>query len=100
MELDGLNICEAERLKKEGCNNECFFNLDGSLTEQYKVNCKEKKKYFYIDFGTSGAFMIDKSTGEIFNIKNYGTVNKAKFRGTINNIDVEELHKNRWAYAR
>ena len=96
--VDQLNICEAERLKQDGFTNECFFNSDGTLTKEYKITFKEKKKYFYIDFGTSGVFMVEKSTGNIFNIKGYGTINKAKFRGNINSVDIKELHSKRWNY--
>lgn len=94
--VEQLNILEAEKLKKEGCLNECFFNSDGSLTDGYKVTSKEKKKYFYIDFGTSGAFMVEKATGNIFNIKSYGQVDIKKCRGNIKDIDIKELHKKRW----
>lgn len=93
-----LNILEAEKLRQEGYTNSCFFNADGSLTDGYKITIKEKKKYFYIDFGHSGGFMVEKTTGNIFNIKGYGTPNFAKFRGNINDIDIKILHSNRWDY--
>ena len=53
-EVEALNIFEAVRLREDGYTNECFFNPDGSLTDSYKVTFKEKPKYFYINFGTSG----------------------------------------------
>jgi len=95
--VKGLNVCQVERLKREGCLNECFFNKDGSLTKEYTFNIKEKKKYFYLDCNGSGVFMVDKTTGNIFGIKAYGQINKAKCWGQINNIDVERLHQSRYA---
>ena len=91
----GLNLCESARLKQNGFTNECFFNADGSLTENYTYTIKEKKKYVYLDCGTSGVFMIDKSTGNIFGIKGYGTINKANCWGHIQTINVEKLHQRR-----
>ncbi len=94
--VKGLNVCEAERLKEEGFTNDCFFNADGSITENYKITMKEKKKYFYINFGTSGTFMVDKATGEVFGIKAYGQINRIRLKGNIRNLDIAELHKKRW----
>lgn len=110
--IEKLNYCESKRLRDEGYTNECFFNQDGSLTEQYKVKLLEKQKYFYINFGTSGAFMIAKEeikgqnknitfsfpVGSVFNIKGYGTPNFNKNYGIIFNLDIEKLHSLRWDY--
>ena len=76
-----LNQHEADRLRLEGFTNECFFNPDGTLTEQQEVTFLIKKKYIYINFGTSGAFMVNRETGNIFNIKGYGTPDLKKLRG-------------------
>jgi hypothetical protein len=99
--VNKLNIIESERLKADGYTNSSFFNPDGTITKEYLVNFKEKKKYFYIDYGTSGAYMIDKSTGEIYNIKAYGQINRAKFLGNINtltNNDIVNIHSKRYNY--
>lgn len=101
--VEKLNLLEAERLRSEGCTNECFFNPDGSITDSYKVHFKEKKKYFYIDFGTSGVFMIDKITGLIYNIKAYGQINPQKCLGmiqSINDSNILNLHGKRYNYLR
>ena len=95
--VNGLNLCESARLKQDGFTNECFFNSDGSLTENYTYTIKEKKKYIYLDCGGSGVFMIDKSTGNIFGIKGYGTINNAKCWGHIQTINIKELHQRRHA---
>jgi len=96
--VEQLNVLEAERLKQEGYTNSCFFNADGTITDNYKITIKEKQKYIYIDFGQSGGFMVEKATGNIFNIKGYGTPNFAKFRGNIKDIDIKILHSKRWDY--
>ena len=76
------------------------------LTEEYKIHSIEKKKYFYIDFGTSGAYMVLKEDykgfkiGDIFNIKGYGTPDFKKYLGNIDNINTLELHKKRWNYLK
>ena len=104
-----LNFYEGERLKKDGYTNECFFNKNGSLTDNYEITLKEKQKYFYIDFGTSGGFMIAKEQiktkhygiyekGSIFNIKGYGTPNFLKYYGLIFEIDIKKLHSLRFDY--
>ena len=101
-----LNYHESERLRAEGYTNECFFNSNGSLTEQQKITLKEKQKYFYIDFGTSGAFMISKEeikgypAGSVFNIKGYGTPNFNKWYGVIFELDTKKLHSLRFDYRR
>jgi len=101
-----LNYCESKRLKKEGFTNECFFNEDGSLTENYEIRVLEKQKYFYINFGTSGAFMVNKReikgfpAGSVFNIKGYGTPNFNKWYGDIKNLLPETLHNLRYDYRR
>lgn len=113
--VKGLNICESERLKEQGFINECFFNPDRTLTEEYTFKILEKKKYFYINCGGSGVFMVEKETGEIFNIKGYGTADKnKKIKANLGNIKdyvfednnflniekIKFLHSKRWNYLR
>ena len=38
----------------------------------YRKTAKERRKYVALDSGTSGAFLMNKETGEVFNIKAYG----------------------------
>jgi hypothetical protein len=67
---------------------------------------KEKNKYVNIDicpvgYGNgSGCWMIDKETGDVFNIKGYGQVDKKKNLGNIFTIDPEFLYSKRWNYLR
>jgi len=56
-----------------------------------------KSKYIYLDDGTSGAFILEKSTGNIFRIKSkYGVPNRKKLVGNIENITGEALSRYRW----
>jgi len=111
--VKGLNECEKQTLIKKGYTNEAFF-INGILTEQYNFNILEKKKYFYVNCGGSGVFMIDK-TGEIFNIKGYGTPDKnKKLKSNLGNIKdyvftennfldinkIKVLHSKRYNYLR
>jgi len=95
--VEGLNICEAERLREQGCINECFFDNTGNLTENYTYHIKEKKKYYYLDVGGSGKFMICKESGNIFGIKSYGSPNKNKCFGNFKTISGADLHQKRFA---
>ena len=62
------------------------------------------KKFAYIDIGGSGAWLVERSTGEIFNIKGYGVpdYNKKKKAdiGNIATVDPEVMHAKRWNYLR
>jgi len=69
-----------ERLIKVNLGCQC--NLDNAIAH-YHI----KNKYSYIDIGSSGRYMIDNLTGEIFGIKAYGVINKSHFYGTLDTID-------------
>jgi hypothetical protein len=60
---------------------DCDYNILGC-----KVSVKTKKKYTCVDVGTSGKYMVDNITGEIFAIKGYGKVDKFKKFGTLETI--------------
>ena len=38
----------------------------------YRKTAKDRRKYIALDRGESGAFLVDKATGEIYGIKGYG----------------------------
>lgn len=52
-----------------------------------KTTIKAGKKWAKIDVGTSGKFMVDLETGEIFGIKAYGVVHKGHPYGTLDTIN-------------
>lgn len=116
--INSLNVCEVERLKANEYINEAFFNngiVDvDNLQKEYKWFFKEGfKKFSKINCGSSGAFMLENTTGELFNIKGYGTpdYNKKKkanignvkdcfFNDLIDINKVKLLHSKRHNYLR
>jgi len=48
-----------------------------------KTSVKPGSKYTKVDIGTSGRYMVENSTGNIFGIKGYGQVHKGHFYGTV-----------------
>lgn len=62
------------------------------------------KKFVKIDIGGSGAWMVEKATGEIYNIKAYGVPDYNKKQkadiGNLDNVDPENMHNRRWNYLR
>lgn len=95
--IDGLNIAETEKLKRQG-----HVNIIG--LPSYTWHWRERKKYIAIDCGTSGAFLVEKETGELYNIKAYGVPDKNKKQkadiGNIYTADPFALHSRRWNYLR
>jgi len=69
-----------QRLKDQ--NLACQVNLDNAVAE-----IKEGKKYTKINAGSSGKYMIDNTTQEVFGIKAYGVVNKGHRYGTLDTIN-------------
>jgi len=91
--IDGLNAAELTSHKAKGYKH-----------EPDRWHYEERKKYIAIDCGTSGAFLMDKETGELYNIKGYGVPNHNKKKkadiGNITNVDSAVLHSKRWNYLR
>jgi hypothetical protein len=59
-------------------------------------------KYARLDTGTSGAWMLECATGDIWQIKGYGKVDKKKCAGNINDpeFDGAVLFRDRFRYGR
>lgn len=98
-----LNRITIKQLENDGMNNilKCAELIDKSYTWYIK---DRKKKFIALDCGGSGAFLIEKTTGEIFNIKGYGTPDyNKKLKANIGNImtvDPAYLLSKRWNYLR
>lgn len=60
----------------------CESNLQNAIAH-YHIG----KKYIRIDIGSSGRYMIDNKTGEIFGIKAYGVIHKGHFFGNLDTIN-------------
>jgi len=48
---------------------------------------KERRKYLALDRGTSGYFLVDRATGEVFSIKGYGVPNRRV--GTVEELTAQ-----------
>ncbi len=102
----GIDEARTEELKQQfGKNiNPAFFKEDGTLNNSESVKIRERKKYIAIDIGNSGAFLVEKVSGEIYNIKAYGVADKNKKKksnlGTIWDVDPKELYNRRYNYLR
>ena len=80
----------------------------GSQHKPETVVWKEGAKYVRIDFqgpaSGSGAWMVERATGEIFNIMGYGKIDKNKKQkadiGNVHTVDPERMHKLRYNYLR
>ena len=99
--INGLNEAELIRLQKQGYTSECFIT-NGEPTEKWHV--VDRRKYIAIDHGNSGAFLVDKVNGEIYNIKAYGQIDKNKKLkanlGNIATVNPKELHARQYNYLR
>lgn len=59
----------------------CQGNIDNA-----KVKIKPGKKFTKVDVGSSGKFMVENETGNIFGIKAYGVVHRGHFYGTLDTV--------------
>lgn len=57
-----------------------------------KTSIKPGKKFTRVDVGSSGKYMVDNQTGQIFGIKAYGVVHRGHEYGTLDTI-------NEWAWG-
>lgn len=71
---------QIERLKR--LNLGCEANIINART-----HIKKGRKYTKVNVGSSGKFMIENTTGEIYGIKAYGQVHKGHRYGTLDTID-------------
>ena len=54
--------------------------------EAYRKTATWGRRWIKLDTGTSGAFMADRHTGQVFRVKAYGVPHLQKFVGLIWNI--------------
>ena len=72
-----------------------FPNLDYS-DERYRPKLMNRLKYILLDEGTSGAFIVDKETGQCWRCKAYGVPNKKKPVGNVSTMTGVDLSAYRW----
>jgi len=73
----------------------------GYTHDSDKVHYHVGEKYVRFDIGTSGAFMVETSTGTVYGIKGYGKVNRKKVSGNIYdpNFNGSILLRDRFRYG-
>ena len=111
--VNALNVIEKERLLTDGLSN-LYDGFDNDESLRFKF-IEGSKKYHKINKGTMGIFMIEIATGELFNIKGYGTPDKnKKLKADIGNIQglffsdkdlidinkIKTLHSKQYNYLR
>ena len=75
-------LLEAEQIRGlQDRNVACQANIDNA-----KVKVKFGQKYIKVDVGSSGKFMVEAATGNIFGIMGYGVIHKGHFYGTLDTI--------------
>jgi hypothetical protein len=61
---------------------DCQANINGS-----KTVVKGGNKYVKVDIGTCGRFIVEKITGNIFEIKAYGQIHRGHQYGTLDTVN-------------
>lgn len=61
-----------------------YTNLLASFDAQEKKHMHIGAKYARLDVGGSGAWMVEMETGIVYGIKGYGTPDKKKIAGNVN----------------
>ena len=91
--LAGLN--EAEQRKHDA---------NGYTFKRDEWHAKGRDKFIALDCGGSGAFLIEKRTGELYNIQGYGRPDRNKKKkadiGNIFTVDPAWLWTKRYNYLR
>jgi hypothetical protein len=67
---------QLERLKAEGMD--CETNINNA-----QVKVIPGSKYTKVNIGSSGRYMIELSTGNIYGIKGYGVIHRGHYYGTL-----------------
>lgn len=75
-----LEVQQIQGLHKSGLAFEA--NIHNS-----KTSVKKGKKFTRVDVGSSGKYMVDNETGQIFGIKAYGVVHRGHQFGTLDTIN-------------
>lgn len=94
--VPALTALEESGYRKQGYNH--------FTAERHGWSLSERRKYYALDCGSSGAFLVERDTGEIFNIKGYGQPDKnKKLKANLGNIldcPPETLYTKRYNYLR
>lgn len=74
-----LHAEQAARIRRD------YSNLDAEY--EARVTVKPGSKYTRVDVGTSGKYMVENATGNIYGIKGYGVVHRGYCFGTLDTIN-------------
>lgn len=79
-----------------------YTNLLDSFDTQEQKHIHVGAKYARLDVGSSGAWMLELATGIVYGIKGYGTPDKKKIAGDINDasFDGAILFRDRFRHGR
>lgn len=99
--LDGLNIEQLAYYRRNGYKEDYIERY----AEKWHINDrKQGRRFLYLDCGNSGAFLIEKATGELYNIQGYGKPDTNKKQkadiGNIQTVDPKVLFTKRYNYLR
>lgn len=77
-------------------------NLIDTFDQHEEKHAHIGGKYMRLDVGTSGAWMVEMSTGIVYGIKGYGKVDKKKIAGNIysETFDGAVLFRDRFRHGR
>jgi len=64
-----------------------YTDMDIHYKSGIETRIKEGKKYDKVDVGSSGKFMIEKDTGDIYGIKGYGVIHRGHRYGSLDTIE-------------
>jgi hypothetical protein len=88
-----------ERLRAELDDREAQrWTAEGFTHQRDPVTVKERRDFWALDIGSSGAFMVRKSDGAVFGIKGYGTPDYRKGIGFADDMTGYELAE--WRFRR
>lgn len=75
----------------------CLDNFDRDQAKR----ATNRQKYIALDEGSSGVWLVDRQSGDVYHIKSkYGVPDKSKHLGNIDMITATELCTYRWWYRR
>lgn len=79
-----------------------YTNLLDTFDTQEEKHAHVGGKYVRLDVGSSGAWMLEMTTGIIYGIKGYGTVDKKKIAGNVSDpaFDGAVLARDRFRHGR
>jgi hypothetical protein len=92
--VEGLNVnkLDLEKLAAElDAADARRWKADGYTHARDKVKLVERRDFYALDIGTSGAFMVRKADGAVFGIKGYGAPDYRKGVGFVGAISGAEL---------